>query len=555
MTYDTNSIVDTLKQQGKDSSFEARSALAKEAGILNYDKSGSKNTELLAYLKSKGLSSANTVGTQQTIAQDTRSLAKTDTANTQKVDALVGNGKMVDIGNGLVVPENSPAHQNYIANIQGKGTTPTTPQGTTATGTPTAPGTAPATGAPIQITGSDKGTYFANSATPIDFELPPLADGQKRIYGADGSIYIDDGKGNVTPDQQANQAKQVADQKNKEIAERNAQYDSMLATLDSTHQTLVQSIKQMGERNRVAMEDLNKRTLGLKKTAGFRTGATEYTPEIAMGILKKEEEEGIQRISDIEAQTNLLIAEAVQAKTDKQFELLGKKMSQYDALQKEKQEAVRNIYKAHVDFTKTLSDQKKALLDEEKARLDMSIDEAKAIAPGAYSAYKKLTSDTAREAFLDELSKNTGIDKEILRGQVVAETPKPTKATGSGGNTGGYTDQELRKLRAKGIDPANTKIADDFLYNDVEPEESGAAKFTLDPTGGVDPKYNRRGKLKNEKDVTKVARELEAVGLTTDRILQIQKILDSGITKEELYNESDLTQAQKDVLDKYITEE
>lgn len=56
-----------------------------------------------------------------------------------------------------------------------------------------------------------------------------------------------------------------------------------------------------------------------------------------------------------------------------------------------------------------------------------------------------------------------------------------TGVTTSGSGSGGYTPQELRKLRAAGIDATDIKKADDFLYNGVEPAE-GEEGATLEIT-------------------------------------------------------------------------
>jgi hypothetical protein len=95
-----------------------------------------------------------------------------------------------------------------------------------------------------------------------------------------------DSKGTVTTNPIAEQEYNTNVQKNKDIETQNTLYDSLKKNVSEAHQVVIDSIKQKAQAQKTAMEDLNKRYLGAKTVAGFRTGATEYTPEIAMGILK-----------------------------------------------------------------------------------------------------------------------------------------------------------------------------------------------------------------------------------------------------------------------------
>ena len=51
VTYDPNSVVDYLKQQGQDSSYSARQQIAKELNIQGYEGSGSQNKQMLNMLR------------------------------------------------------------------------------------------------------------------------------------------------------------------------------------------------------------------------------------------------------------------------------------------------------------------------------------------------------------------------------------------------------------------------------------------------------------------------------------------------------------------------
>ena len=67
----TNSIVDYLKSQGQDSSFAARTNLAKSKGITNYTGTAEENLRLLSTLRGQTSqdsgSLANTLNQNQTV--------------------------------------------------------------------------------------------------------------------------------------------------------------------------------------------------------------------------------------------------------------------------------------------------------------------------------------------------------------------------------------------------------------------------------------------------------------------------------------------------------
>jgi hypothetical protein len=48
---DNDSVVDWLKSEGRDSSFQARRALASQYGIIGYTGTAEQNMELLAFLR------------------------------------------------------------------------------------------------------------------------------------------------------------------------------------------------------------------------------------------------------------------------------------------------------------------------------------------------------------------------------------------------------------------------------------------------------------------------------------------------------------------------
>lgn len=81
---DSNSIVDTLKASGQDSSFEARSKLAAQSWIENYTWTADQNLKLLSVIRNR--SNTNTTGTNDTSSINTNVSTGTNLSTWQNVD-------------------------------------------------------------------------------------------------------------------------------------------------------------------------------------------------------------------------------------------------------------------------------------------------------------------------------------------------------------------------------------------------------------------------------------------------------------------------------------
>ncbi len=196
---------------------------------------------------------------------------------------------------------------------------------------------------------------------------------------------------------------------------------------------------------------------------GIQHNEAQATPDLLMGHIKQAENEHQAKINALDLETNKALMEAENAKEEKNLSLLKEKMSYIKDLKKEKQ-----------DYLKNIADQ---LTAENKI--------ADAEATQYYDKLEKMA-DADKETFLVALSKKYGIslgslvkamgaEKERREALALETEAKETsiantksiinernkKTTNQGG---GYTAQELRKLRAAGIDAKDIEAADQFLY-------------------------------------------------------------------------------------------
>lgn len=424
---------------GKNISSLSTSAIQKAVGAKSDGIYGSQTTEAVkAFQKSKGLvadgivgpkteaaikasmvggssSSSPVISNQSNIVKSTDTLRNMNNQTANKLDSIAGGNKTAVFGG------------KYIYNIDEKGNPYGAPLGTTED-TPFMEKTQKEDKTQINEPTIEDGKgnkYFSEMPEEMSYQLPELQNDKRWVFDKSGKAYEMDAGGKISRNTAAEQMYNENLQQKKMEQEYNQLWDDRKADLDSRHVELIDRIKQEASRQKTQMKDLNERYLGSKKVAGFRTGATEYTPEIAMGILKNEEEQGLARINDIELKANLLISEALVAKDEKDFELAKQKLDMYSKLQTEKKKAIQDIYKAYIDNQKYIMDTKKALDAEDRAKTDQAIQELKVKAPQLSKDYQ---SAKDKNKYIESLISSTGLDRETILGAITSATPKEKTA-------------------------------------------------------------------------------------------------------------------------------
>lgn len=356
-----------------------------------YDiKDAPASVEANTALQKAMLAQKSGVGNQDSIVQDTSATRAKDNTTGTKIDEKVGA-------------------------MTGTGTPTGTTTGTTTGGTNTGASVNSTNG---DIAGADGKVYKQTSPAGYTYNLPPLSDGKKYVYDASGRPMVQDVTGAITNDPYAD----AEYEKNKDTITKTAEYNNLFDTyktgLDATHTALIDSIKEQSAIQTKKMEELNARSLGAKRVQGARTGTAEYAPEIDTGILKAEEEEGLARLAEIDANMKLAIAQAQSAKTNKDFELAAKRLETANELQKAKEETIQNIYKSYVDNAKMISDKLKAKETEDRADRDQALQELTTSAPELVKQYDSLKTDADRKLWLSIMVKKTGLDETILKGSL-----------------------------------------------------------------------------------------------------------------------------------------
>jgi len=353
-------------------------------------------TPSIKYVNQKGENISNYSPTMQTTTQQNNK----DVQAGQKIDAMT---KPVQ-GN----PQNPNNQGNVnanVANTTGQANGETNPDGTPATTTLAPDGVTKISQTP------QSGAYaYGTPAT--------LQEGEKLGYGTDGKRYILDKAGKARNDPFADQEYEKNKAGIQREQERSVMYDSLKKNSDVAHQGMLDSIKSKATLNRAKMQETNKRYLALKTNEGFSGGQARYMSDINNGVLQDEEEKGNIRLMEIDVAEQLLIAQAVSAKTDKDFELLNKKMGELDNLRKEKDTAIEHVFKSAVAFNKSLSEQQKALDDKEKVAFEQGVKTLTTSAPALIKSYDMLKTEELKKAYLEKMSKTLRQSPEAVLGAI-----------------------------------------------------------------------------------------------------------------------------------------
>lgn len=279
-------------------------------------------------------------------------------------------------------------------------------------GTPTPAGPKSPDGQGLSLSAPTGFKYTLPSLTPEQ-----VTAGVTRQYSPDGHVYQVDAKGVATADPVGEQDYQAnVEAKTKEDA-FTAVLDTYKVGLDAAHTALIDGIKANAAEQIRLQTDLNARTLAGKTVAGFRTGATEYTPEIEMGILKNEQEQGMAKLAKINTDLNLALAQAESSKADKNFELATKALDTVNALEKDKKDTIQQIYKNYADAITLLNTQKKEAQTIKDTAHTNAVKDLTTAAPALVKSYDSLK-PAEQEIYLAALAKKTGLDTSLILGEM-----------------------------------------------------------------------------------------------------------------------------------------
>lgn len=134
--------------------------------------------------------------------------------------------------------------------------------------------------------------------------------------------------------------------------------DKLRTGLSAASQRYIDSIKGVYESRKQQMQDINTREQASLQAFGISSGASRYTGSY-QGILSEQERQGIRRLTELDVEEKQLIADAEQAYTLKDFELLTKKMDLYNRNQEKKKAQLEALQKTALEANNALEQQRR----------------------------------------------------------------------------------------------------------------------------------------------------------------------------------------------------
>lgn len=233
----------------------------------------------------------------------------------------------------------------------------------------------------------------------------------------------------ATPTQTPTDSDNLDASYNLEQTRMRAQVDSLVAGLDEDTAAMVQRISDTYSKRIDEQKDLNKRYLGAATVSGYASGRARYAYELQDNILSKEEQDGFRRVADLEAERENLIQQAKSARDEKQRSLTLDLENRLREVNKEKRQAVQELFKNSMDIERLNLDRAKEARASIKDRIDTSIKSAEAIA-GSVVDYmdNNNLSKADRDKAITEWADQYGVSEDYLRTAVKSYRTEMSKS-------------------------------------------------------------------------------------------------------------------------------
>jgi len=143
-----------------------------------------------------------------------------------------------------------------------------------------------------------------------------------------------------------------------------SKFDTLVQKVDSDTAGTIASIQGIYEARRLQQIQLNAQRVGTLGVLGAVTGRSRFAPEIQSGIINAQEQSNLNALASLDAQEASLIAQANEANTRQQFDLLDQRMTRLAEIREERVRIATDLYNLAVD------EEKRIIEAEDRERLD-----------------------------------------------------------------------------------------------------------------------------------------------------------------------------------------
>lgn len=194
------------------------------------------------------------------------------------------------------------------------------------------------------------------------------------------------------------------------------QYNNFITSLnnyktsnDNITNNLIANIQARFEGYRAKQKNTNKALEAGTFIAGARSGRMRYATEMQDSMIAAEVSAGLQRLSELDLQESDAILKALEAKTNRDFDLLVKEMDMADKTREAKRKTLLDIYDVTLQVEQIANQRTKNLMD----NLDLEKSQLTDVAYAIMSDYENAPD---KEQFINEYADQYGINPVTLRG-------------------------------------------------------------------------------------------------------------------------------------------
>lgn len=200
-------------------------------------------------------------------------------------------------------------------------------------------------------------------------------------------------------------------------------YQTSLAAVDATAQATINNINSTYDKRIAEQNRINKLNIDRVKAYGLASGG-QYTPISFGDAISNREQEAADKISELDSQRNSLIAQAKAARDAGASQLLRDKLNDLDKVDGQLRKNLADVEAEADKQYKLLRDLRQEEEKKHTAALEKMRTNLAAIAPQYADEYGSL-SDKEKDAFIEKVSKQTGLDYAtiygVLEGAVTAK--------------------------------------------------------------------------------------------------------------------------------------
>lgn len=205
--------------------------------------------------------------------------------------------------------------------------------------------------------------------------------------------------------------------------------------MDSASASLIQATRKIFDGRIKELEESNERLFKTVETQGIRAGRSRFNPQSQSGILTDTERDNIARVSKLEGMMLSAVADAQQARADNDLKVFNEKFDRIEQVREQMQSEIKELYDTAVSIEEERRLEQKERRMQQKEEFDQMLEQSERAAPGVAEAIGKYKDAEKQLQFINQYAEKTGIDPDVLYGDVTEAMDEKQKRALDRANT------------------------------------------------------------------------------------------------------------------------